>query len=170
MPTVAEQLRTARESQALSIEEVADLTKLRTDHVRALESGDYGFFSAPVYVRGFTRTYAKLLKLDVATILEAQAEEMRGESSPERDADPLGPSRGLIDVLSLYLSRINWKLFLPILILFALVAIGSLGVKLWNYQQTHDPLADLSEGRYESQTPLPSAYLPLPPPPVPATN
>ena len=52
MATVAEQLRTAREARNLTVEQIADTLKMRTDHVRALEEGDYDVFSAPVYIRG----------------------------------------------------------------------------------------------------------------------
>ena len=64
MSTVAEQLRAAREAKNLSVEQIAEITKMRSDHVRALEEGNYGAFSAPVYIRGFVRTYSRLLKLD----------------------------------------------------------------------------------------------------------
>ncbi|MGH7954054.1 MAG: helix-turn-helix domain-containing protein, partial [Limisphaerales bacterium] len=50
MPTVAEQLRAAREVQKLTIHQVAEKTKIRTDHVRALEDGNFSVFSAPVYI------------------------------------------------------------------------------------------------------------------------
>ena len=69
MPTVAEQLRAGREASKLDIYQVAEITKIRTDHLRALEAGDYDQFAAPVYIRGFVRTYAGLLKLDVAKVM-----------------------------------------------------------------------------------------------------
>ena len=72
MSTVAEQLRRAREGKALSIQQVVEITKMRSDHVRALEDGDYGAFSAPVYIRGFVRTYASALKLNVPEVMEQQ--------------------------------------------------------------------------------------------------
>ena len=68
MSTVAEQLRSAREEQKLNIYQVAEITKIKTDHIRALEAGQYDTFSAPVYIRGFVRTYAKALKLDVTKV------------------------------------------------------------------------------------------------------
>jgi cytoskeletal protein RodZ len=60
--SVPEQLRQARQAQNLTIQQVAEITKIRSDHIRALEEADYNVFSAPVYIRGFTRTYATLLK------------------------------------------------------------------------------------------------------------
>src|SRR5438067_13829051 len=71
MPTVAEQLRTSREAKGLTVYQVAEITKIKTDHVRALEEGNYDAFSAPVYIRGFVRTYANLLKLDVPALMDA---------------------------------------------------------------------------------------------------
>ena len=46
-----------REEQTLTVYQVSDITKIKTDHVRAIEEGLRGF-PAPVYVRGFVRTYA----------------------------------------------------------------------------------------------------------------
>ena len=48
MSTVAEQLRQAREARNLTVQQVAEITKIRTDHVRAVEEGNYDVFSAPV--------------------------------------------------------------------------------------------------------------------------
>ena len=57
MPTVAEQLRAAREAKKLSVQQVADATKIRTDHIRALEDGNFNVFSAPIYIRGSVKNY-----------------------------------------------------------------------------------------------------------------
>ncbi|HBP54777.1 MAG TPA: DUF4115 domain-containing protein, partial [Verrucomicrobiales bacterium] len=53
MPMVGEQLASAREAKKWGLEDIARLTKLRSDQVLALEEGRYHVFSAPVYVRGF---------------------------------------------------------------------------------------------------------------------
>ena len=60
MSTVAEQLRQAREAKNLTVQQVVEITKIRTDHLRALEEGNFDVFSAPVYIRGFVRSYANL--------------------------------------------------------------------------------------------------------------
>ena len=54
MSTVAEQLRVAREAQKLTVQQVADATKIRADHIGALEQGNFGVFSAPA-TRNATR-------------------------------------------------------------------------------------------------------------------
>ncbi len=64
MSTVAEQLRLAREAKQLTVEQVAEMTKIRTDHLRALEEGNFAVFSAPIYIRGSVKNYAAALKLE----------------------------------------------------------------------------------------------------------
>jgi len=76
MPTVAEQLHGAREAKNLTVYQIAETTKIKTDHIRALEEGNYNVFSAPVYIRGFVRTYASLLKLDVAQVMATLDQEL----------------------------------------------------------------------------------------------
>lgn len=166
MPTVAEQLRRTREQQQLSIEDVAEITKLRRDHVRALEAGDYGKFSASVYVRGSVRSYAMLLKLDVPQLLKALQKEMNPKDAAHSEENFRTHSKGILEILALYLSRINWKLAVPLFVLIFLIASGILGVQFWRHQQTRDPLADLGQGEYSGKQALPIEHLPLPPSPT----
>lgn len=166
MPTVAEQLRRTREQQRLSIEDVAEITKLRRDHVRALEAGDYGKFSASIYVRGSVRSYAMLLKLDVPRMLEALQKEMNPKNAARSEENSPTHSKGILEILALHLSRINWKLAVPVFVLIFLIAAGILGVQFWRHHQTRDPLADLGKGEYSGKQALPIEHLPLPPPPT----
>src|SRR6266436_4189907 len=76
MSTVAEQLQLAREAKSLSVHQVAEVTKIRTDHIRALEEGNFDVFSAPVYIRGFVRSCSTLLKLNVPQLMAALDEEL----------------------------------------------------------------------------------------------
>src|SRR5580693_5874687 len=95
MPTVGEQLRAAREEQKLAIHQVADWTKIRGDHIRALEEGNYSVFSAPVYIRGFVRTYATLLKLDPRQVLSQLNVELAG--SGQQEPTLATPAHGILD-------------------------------------------------------------------------
>src|SRR5262249_4204853 len=85
MPTVAEQLRAAREAKKLTVEQVAELTKIRTDHIRALEEGNYDRFPAPIYIRGSVKNYAAKLKLDVAQVMAALDAEL---SRTDKHSEP----------------------------------------------------------------------------------
>jgi cytoskeleton protein RodZ len=57
-------LAAAREAQKLSLADIANRLKLSVSQVEALEKGEYDRLPGPVFVRGFTRNYARLLKLD----------------------------------------------------------------------------------------------------------
>ena len=109
MSSVSEQLRQARLAQNLSIERLAEITKIRGDHLRALEEGNYDVFPAPVYIRGFVRTYAKVLKLDGSQIV-AELESELSQTKKFREPPPLiEKPRGALDFLMLQLSRLNWR-------------------------------------------------------------
>ena len=92
MSTVAEQLRAAREAKNLTVEEVADLTKIRTDHIRALEEGNFNVFSAPIYIRGSVKNYATALKLDTTAMLATLAAELKG-TEKYSEPPPLSESK-----------------------------------------------------------------------------
>ena len=103
MGTVGEKLRQARESSGRTIREMSDVTKIRSDHLEALEGGEYKAFSAPVYIRGFVRSYAGALKLNVAeTLLELDQELVqtpRFKEHPRLSQE----SKGVVDFLMLQL-------------------------------------------------------------------
>jgi cytoskeletal protein RodZ len=160
MSTVADRLREAREAHGLSIYQVADITKIRTDHIRALEEGRFDAFAAPVYVRGFIRTYARLLRLDLDEISVALDGELRQDPRLVEPSSLEIGSRGVVDFVMLQLSRINWRIAIPVVVLLFLVGGGLAGYRLWTDYRSHDPLANLGPGLYQ---PAPGGdVLPLP--------
>ncbi|MBI2925044.1 MAG: helix-turn-helix domain-containing protein [Verrucomicrobia bacterium] len=166
MPTVGEQLRRSREEQALSVYQVSDITKIKTEHVRALEEGDYEVFPAPVYVRGFVRTYARLLKLDAAILL-AELDVELGQTEKFRDSPHLaGQRKGPVDLLMLQLSKINWRVALPLAGGVLVVAAAIFGYRAWRTYQSADPLAGLGPGLYQPAQSNSGEVLPLPAPPA----
>ena len=62
-------LAAAREGCALSVADVARQLKLSPWQVEALEADDYRRLPGVVFVRGFIRNYARLVKLDAASLL-----------------------------------------------------------------------------------------------------
>src|SRR5947209_1505842 len=162
MPTVAEQLRCAREAQKLDIYQVAEITKIKTDHIRALESGNYETFSAPVYIRGFVRTYARVLKLDesqVVTDLEAEL----GQTEKFRELPPLTKKpRGALDFLMLRLSRLNWRVATASVGVIFVILVGWMGFKTLRNRNEADPLKNLGPGLHQSRTGQSGELLPLP--------
>ncbi len=149
------------------MQQVAEITKMRTDHVRALEEGNYGAFTAPVYIRGFVRTYAGMLKLDVGAVLVVLDQEL-GQTEKFREPPSLTqePPTAL-DKVMLRLSRVNWRVALPLLTV-ALIGVASfVGVRVWQNHRSRDPLEGVGPGLYEPASPLGGDTLPLPPAPAP---
>src|SRR5262249_50660744 len=80
----------ARQAQNLSVADVARQLKLSVSQVEALESGDFQRLPGPVFVRGFVRNYARLLRLAPEPLLESVAallprEEPRPAAPPSQD-------------------------------------------------------------------------------------
>jgi cytoskeleton protein RodZ len=161
MATVAEQLRRAREEQNLNVYQVAEITKIKTDHVRALEDGNYQAFSAPVYIRGFVRTYAKILKLDEARIIAALEAEL-GQTDKFKEPPPLVEKpRTIIDFVMLQLSRLKWRTVVVAGLVGMLLLISITVFRNWKGKKK-DPLSGLGPGLYQPRNGQSGETLPLP--------
>lgn len=64
-------LRTARENQGLSVQDIANRLRLGAKQIEALEADDFEMLPEPTIVRGFIRNYAKLLKIGAEPLLDA---------------------------------------------------------------------------------------------------
>ncbi len=67
-------LRTEREKKGLSHQQVAEMTRLRRHLIMALEKEEWDELPAPVFVKGFIKSYAKALGLDEKKVLELYEE------------------------------------------------------------------------------------------------
>jgi len=164
MATIAEQLRQAREAKNMTVEQVAETTKIRTDHIRALEEGNYDVFSAPVYIRGFVRTCSTLLKLDVPRVMADLDEELGRTSNFAEPPSLLGEPRNVVDHLMLWLSQVNWRKGMVGIVLLVVVLGGTAGVLAWRHQKNADPLRDLQPGVYRPAQSSAGDTIPLPAP------
>jgi cytoskeletal protein RodZ len=164
MSTVSEQLHIAREAQKLSVYQVAEVTKIRTDHIRALEEGNFNVFSAPVYIKGFVRTYAGLLKLDVQRIMVLLDDEL-SQTEKFRELPPLTEqSKGILNFVTLQLSKLNRRTARAAIIAIASVLALILVLFLWRHHQTADPLANLTPGTFQPVQSGETMPLPTPTP------
>jgi cytoskeleton protein RodZ len=163
MPTVAEHLRRGREACGLSVSQVADATKMRADHVRALDEGDYSMFVAPVYIRGFVRTYATLVKLDVAEVMATLDAEL-SQNEKFREPPSLGSEPpGVLDRTMLFMSRIRWRIVLPIGAVLLAILLGLWGYRAWTNYRNRNPLKGVGSGVYQPKQKTGGDTLPLPP-------
>ena len=149
MSTVAEQLRSAREAKSLTVEQVAESTKIRTDHIRALEEGNFNVFSAPIYIRGSVKIYAAALKLDVPTVLASLDAELKGTEKYSEPPPLTDSKKTLVDDLTLLLAKVNWKVGLFLIAIIGLAAIIGISVWAWQHHQKNDPLKNLPPAVYQ---------------------
>lgn len=65
-----QELKTSREKQGLSTSEIASRLNLQPEIISALEAEESDALPAPIYVRGYIRSYARVLKLDEDYLIE----------------------------------------------------------------------------------------------------
>jgi len=162
MPSVAEQLLAAREANNLTVHQLADRTKIKTEHIRALESGNYDAFTAPVYIRGFVRTCCRTLRLEETAImaeLDAELAQTGRFSAPPSLSPKAG---GLLDAAMFHLTRMKWGVLLPLVGGALLIAGAIWGYRTWRDYEARDPLADLGPGQYQPKKNSAGETLPLP--------
>ena len=79
MPGLGDEFRAAREARHLSLSDVSEQIHIRSVYLQSIEDEDWSAIAAPVYVRGFLRTYARFLGLDPESAVERFNADM-GES------------------------------------------------------------------------------------------
>ncbi|HKJ05612.1 MAG TPA: helix-turn-helix transcriptional regulator [Geopsychrobacteraceae bacterium] len=62
-------LQQMREAQGLSLRDVADWTKVSTTYLQSIEQQKFDSLPAPVYVRGFLKSYCQRVKLAEARLV-----------------------------------------------------------------------------------------------------
>jgi cytoskeleton protein RodZ len=85
-PMVGAVLAAKRGERGLTVEQVAAATRIRAEHITALESDEPLRFAAPVYAKGYLRTYARYLDLDPEPLMAG----LRAPAQNTRHALELG--------------------------------------------------------------------------------
>jgi cytoskeletal protein RodZ len=68
--SIGNQLRQARETQEISLDQAAQATHIRLRYLEALEADQLDIFPSSTQVRGFLRSYVEYLKLNTAEFLQ----------------------------------------------------------------------------------------------------
>jgi cytoskeleton protein RodZ len=157
--TPGARLSEARQAQGLATADVARRLKLSVGQVEALEAGRYHDLPGLIFVRGFIRNYAKLVKLDPDELLQAAADSLpqpaaRPEAPPSQDIPfPTGPKRG-------------WSRFAAVIV----VVVGLLAVYEFLFNEpprtvaTAPEVAPAEEPVKKARQPAKKAAPPAPPP------
>jgi cytoskeletal protein RodZ len=82
MPGLGDEFRAAREARHLSLSDVSEQIHIRSVYLQSIEDEDWTAIAAPVYVRGFVRTYARFLGLDPEAAVERLGATLAGDAGP----------------------------------------------------------------------------------------
>lgn len=94
--SIGERLRRAREARAMSLDDVANQTRIPMRHLQHIEQEEWDALPAPTYAIGFTRNYASAVGLDGPAIANELRDRIGG---PRRRApapeyyEPADPAR-----------------------------------------------------------------------------
>lgn len=106
MGSFGDRLRREREMRGITLDEIAESTKIARRHLEALEKEDFDALPGGIFNRGFVRSYARYLGIDedqaVADYSAAAAEPVEGEKFPLDIPEPgpeLNPRRSTLPLI-----------------------------------------------------------------------
>ncbi len=124
MPALGDEFRSAREARGLTLSDVAEQIHIRSVYLNAIENEDWKSIGAPVYVRGFIRTYARFLGKDA----EDAVGRFNLTSPVERPVVASASAATLSDN-----ERSGPSLWAVVATLVAVVLVGFVGYEWWQY-------------------------------------
>jgi cytoskeletal protein RodZ len=68
--SVGKILRTEREKQGITLQEISDATNIKKKYLEDVENDDYDSIPGTVFVKGFIRNYGNFLALDGTALVE----------------------------------------------------------------------------------------------------
>lgn len=83
--TIGERLEEARKRKGISIREVSEATKIRSDFINAMEDNSMEIPLPEIYKRGFLKNYARYLKLDPEKMLTDYVAQQKGRAGLQRE-------------------------------------------------------------------------------------
>jgi len=124
MPSLGEQFRAAREARGLTLSEVSEQIRIRSVYLSEIEAENWSAIGAPVYIRGFLRTYARFLGLD--------PEEAVGEFNKTQAAAPVAEVR---TPAGTGLDHLRERSLSPLIWVATAIAAILIGFVIYNYVQ-----------------------------------
>lgn len=129
MSALGERFRAAREARGLSLSDVAEQIRIRSVYLAAIEDENWSAIGAPVYIRGFLRTYGRFLGLDTDEVVAEFAGESRNAPAPA--PQPGAKTNYFVDEAPAprQLSWLIWAASLVAVLLVAYVAYSAITVR-----------------------------------------
>ena len=114
-----EELQRLREATGLSLEDIADETKISRQILRSLELGDFRFLPQKVFSRNFVTQYATVVGADPQQLAEAF------EAAWERFLLASGAHLGVEVDDAPFIRAIRWRFWLPVTITGAILVAAA---------------------------------------------
>lgn len=92
MKDIGQKLRDARMAAGMSLQDIADYTRIRVSYLEAMEEGQFEKLPGPVYVKGFIKQYAQFVGLDGSELIAMYRQESQEEPSQAVTKVATGPS------------------------------------------------------------------------------
>ena len=151
--SVGKTLREARERLGLSVADVSNQTKLAPRQIEALEADDFQHLPEMTFVRGFVRSYAKILQLDAQPLL-ADIPQVNAPTTP------LAPSSVEVPFPNAYSPQRQNLIWLGAALLLAVLVVA---FAVWHFTT---PRAHPDVAQVETPVSLPAQMQIIPASPV----
>jgi len=89
---LGDKFREAREARGLALSDAAEQIRIRSVYLAAIEEENWSAIGAPVYVRGFLRTYARFLGLDPEEAVGSFNQTLGSPASGDGDDESVEPN------------------------------------------------------------------------------
>ncbi|MDH3388243.1 MAG: helix-turn-helix domain-containing protein, partial [Gammaproteobacteria bacterium] len=101
-----DRLQAARIQQGMSLDDVADRMHLSPAILEAIEENNFEEITAPIFVKGYLRAYARIVALDEDEMIQQYIDFYSEEDPPISSTSNMAPELSANDV------RIKWTTYL----------------------------------------------------------
>ena len=122
-----DRLQAARIQQGLSLDDVAGRMHLSANILKAIENNEFEVITAPIFVKGYLRAYARIVSLDEDDMID-QYIDFYSEEDP-----PISSTSNTTSELSATDPRIKWTTYIVVLVIGV-----SLATWWWNQEQNDE--------------------------------
>ena len=122
-----ERLQAARIQQGLSLDDVASRMHLSAAILKAIENNEFEEITAPIFVKGYLRAYARIVSLDEDDMID-QYIDFYSKEDP-----PITSTSNTTSELSAADPRMKWTTYIVVLVIGV-----SLAAWWWNQQQSDE--------------------------------
>ncbi|MCP4485887.1 MAG: helix-turn-helix domain-containing protein [Gammaproteobacteria bacterium] len=134
-----DRLQAARIEMGLSVEDVANRMHLSVAILESIEENNFEDITAPIFVKGYLRSYARIASLDEEEII-SQYLDFYSDEDP-----PINSTSNTSTEISSDDARIKWTTFTVIIVLGGLLAAW-----WWNKDQSHNDALSLAVEQSEA--------------------